>query len=60
MSYHKKNLKEKLAQIAWEICKADSWQKVNMRLVAKKAGVSTSASYRHYNNKNDLKAEVMR
>ena len=31
-----------------------------MRLVAKKAGVSTSATYRHYNNKNDLKAEVLR
>ena len=31
-----------------------------MRLVAKKAGVSASATYRHYSNKNDLKAEVLR
>jgi AcrR family transcriptional regulator len=60
MSYHKENLKERLVEIAWEICKAESWQKVNMRLVAQKAGVSTTAFYRHFKNKNDLKAELMR
>ena len=60
MSYHKENLKERLAEIAWEICNAESWQQVNMRLVAKKAGVSTTAFYRHFSDKNDLKAEVMR
>jgi len=60
MSYHKENLKEQLAEIAFEICEVDSWQKVNMRLIAQKAGVSTSACYRHFTNKNDIKAEVMR
>ncbi len=60
MGYHKKNLKERLVEIAWEICKAESWQKVNMRLVAQKAGVSTTAFYRHFKSKNDLKAELMR
>ena len=60
MSYHKENLKERLVEIAWEICKAESWQKVNMRLVAQKAGVSTTAFYRHFKNKDDLKAELMR
>ena len=60
MSYHKENLKEKLAEIAWDICKTESWQKVNMRLVAEKAGVSTTAFYRHFKNKTDLKAELMR
>ena len=60
MSYHKENLKEKLVEIAWEICKTESWQKVNMRLVAEKAGVSTTAFYRHFKNKTDLKAELMR
>ena len=60
MSYHKENLKEKLVEIALEICKIESWQKVNMRLVAEKAGVSTTAFYRHFKNKTDLKAELMR
>ena len=60
MSYHKENLKEKIAEIAWDICKTESWQKVNMRLVAEKAGVSTTAFYRHFKNKADLKAELMR
>ena len=60
MSYHKENLKEQLVEIAWNICKTESWQCVNMRLVAKKAGVSTTAFYRHFKNKNDLKAELMR
>jgi len=60
MSYHKENLKEQLVEIAWDICKTESWQCVNMRLVAKKAGVSTTAFYRHFKNKNDLKAELMR
>ena len=53
MSYHKKNLKEQLVEIAWEICKAESWKKVNMRKVAQKAGVSTTAFYRHFKNKDD-------
>ena len=60
MNYHKENLKEQLVEIAWEICVAKSWQKVNMRLVAEKAGVSTTAFYRHFKNKTDLKAELMR
>ena len=60
MSYHKENLKEQLVEIAWDICKTESWQKVNMRKVAQKAGVSTTAFYRHFKNKNDLKAELMR
>ena len=60
MTYHKENLKEQLAEIAFELCEEITWQKVNMRLIAKEAKVSTTACYRHYSNKNDLKAEVMR
>ena len=60
MSYHKENLKEQFAAIAWDICKAQSWQKVNMRRVAQEAGVSNNAFYRHFKDKNDLKAELMR
>lgn len=60
MSYHKENLKEQFAEIAWDICKTESWQKVNMRRVAQKAGVSNNAFYRHFKDKNDLKAELMR
>ena len=48
MSYHKENLKEQFAAIAWDICKAESWQKVNMRRVAQEAGVSNNAFYRHF------------
>ncbi len=60
MSYHKENLKEQIVEIAWDICKTESWQKVNMRKVAKKAKVSTTAFYRHFKRKDDLKAELMR
>ena len=59
MSYHKEILRERIVEIAWDICKTESWQKVNMRLVAEKAGVSTTAFYRHFKNKTDLKAELM-
>ena len=59
MGYHKENLKTQLIEIAWEICLVESWQKVNMRRVASKAGVSNTAFYRHFKNKNDLKAELM-
>ena len=60
MSYHKENLKEQLVEIAWDICKTESWQQVNMRKVAQKAEVSTTAFYRHFKKKDDLKAELMR
>ena len=59
MGYHKENLKEQLIEIAWDICNAESWQNVNMRKVAKKAKVSTTAFYRHFNKKDDLKAELI-
>jgi AcrR family transcriptional regulator len=60
MSYHKENLKERLAETAWDICLEESWQKVNMRSIAEKAGVSTTAIYRHFESKTDLKAELIR
>ena len=60
MAYHKENLKEQLIEVAWDICHAESWQKINMRYVAEKAGVSPTAFYRHFKNKTDLKAELMR
>ena len=49
----KKNLKEKLVEVAWNICVAESGEKVNMREVAKKARVSNTAFYRHLKNKNE-------
>ena len=59
MGYHKTNLKERLTQIAWDICNEQSWQQVNMRSIAKIAGVSSTAIYRHFTSKNDLKAALM-
>ena len=43
MRCYKENLKEQLVAIAWEIGKAGTKQKVNMRKVAQKAVVSTTA-----------------
>ena len=60
MSYHKENLKQQLVEFAWEICAAESWQKVNMRQVAERAGVSPTAFYRHFKDKSELKAALMR
>ena len=60
LSYHKENLKEQLVEFAWEICAAESWQKVNMRHVAERAGVSPTAFYRHFKDKSELKAALMR
>ena len=59
MSYHKTNLKERITQIAWDICNEKSWQHVNMRSIGNIAGVSSTAIYRHFKNKSDLKAELM-
>ena len=36
MSYHKENLKEQIVEIAWDICKTESWQKVNSVRLLKK------------------------
>lgn len=52
-------MKEELVEVSWEICKKESWQKVNMRLVPQKAGVSTTAFYGHLKNKDALKAELI-
>ena len=60
MSYHKENLKQQLIEFAWEICVAESWQKVNLRQVAERAGVSPTAFYRHFKEKSELKAALMR
>ena len=59
MSYHKTNLKERITQIAWDICNEKSWRHVNMRSIGNIAGVSSTAIYRHFKNKSDLKAELM-
>ena len=59
MGYHKTNLKERLTQIAWDICNDQSWKQVNMRSIGSIAGVSSTAIYRHFNSKNDLKAALM-
>ena len=59
MSYHKTNLKERLTQIAWDICNEQSWKHVNMRAIGNIAGVSSTAIYRHFTSKNDLKAALM-
>ena len=47
-------------EIVWDIRKIESWQKVNVQPVAEKAGGLTAAFYRHFRNKTDLKAELMR
>ncbi|WP_291419217.1 TetR/AcrR family transcriptional regulator [Actinophytocola sp.] len=43
--------KERLAEAARTILLAEGADAVNMRRVAKEAGVSTMATYRHYPNR---------
>lgn len=57
-SYHHGNLKEALILSAVEILKTSGYSSLSLRLVAKTAGVSHTAPYSHFNNKEDLYAAI--
>lgn len=60
MSYHKKNLKHELIAMALSVCAELGWEAVNMRDLANRIGVSHTALYRHFKNKEELLAEVIK
>lgn len=57
-SYHKGNLKNKLISSGLEILSREGIESLSLRMVAKAAGVSHAAPYRHFNNKEALIAAI--
>lgn len=57
-SYHVGNLRESLIQQALSILKTDGLEGLSLRKVAGAAGVSHTAAYRHFDDKNALLAAV--
>lgn len=53
-SYHHKNLKEELIENGLRILDEDGYDRFSMRKVAKACGVSQTAPYRHFKNKESL------
>ncbi len=57
-SYHKGDLKNKLISAGLEILTREGIGSLSLRMVAKAAGVSHAAPYRHFNNKEALIAAI--
>lgn len=57
-SYHHGNLYNELLSEAAQTIKKDGLAKLSLRKLAKKCGVSVTASYRHFADKNDLVVAV--
>jgi AcrR family transcriptional regulator len=58
MTYHHGNLKEALLEAAGDLLAIEGPEKLSLRGVARLAGVSQSAPYRHFSEKDELLAEV--
>ena len=48
MAYHRENLKQKLIDEAYKAIKKDGVDTISLRKLAKKAKVSQTAPYRHF------------
>jgi AcrR family transcriptional regulator len=57
-SYHHGNAREAIIKSATEILENQGIAKLNLRLVAEKCGLSATACYRHFHNKEHLLAEL--
>lgn len=57
-SYHHGDLKKALRFATLNLLQEESYQSISLRKVAKKAGVSQSAPYRHYPNLESLLVDV--
>ncbi|MCZ8341718.1 MAG: TetR/AcrR family transcriptional regulator [Leptospira sp.] len=57
-SYHHGDLKTALRLATLNLLQEESYQSISLRKVAKKAGVSQSAPYRHYPNLESLLVDV--
>jgi len=57
-SYHKGNLREKLLREAARLISRDGLRGVSMRKLGRRLGISRTAAYHHFANKDDLLAAV--
>lgn len=57
-SYHHGNLSEALVQAALELIDAEDLSKLSLRAVARHAGVSAAAPYRHFESREALLAAI--
>ena len=58
MKYHRENLKQKLIDEAYKAIKKNGVDTISLRKLAKKANVSQTAPYRHFQSKDHLIIEV--
>lgn len=58
-SNNQQNTKTRIIESARDIYLAEGLQSLSMRKVAKQAGLSTMATYRHFENKDDLISHVI-
>ena len=56
--YHHGNLRQSLITSALDIIEQDGLEQLSMRTLSDKIGVSRSALYHHFKNKNDLLAAI--
>ena len=57
--YHHENLKAELVQKGLEILDSDGIESFSLRKVARACGVSQTAPYRHFKNKDELITEII-
>jgi AcrR family transcriptional regulator len=57
--YHHKNLKEEMIENSIRIMASEGYEKFSLRKVAKACGVSHTAPYRHFKNKDSLVAAIL-
>ncbi len=57
-NYHHGNLRKQLIETALEIIAVDGLEKVSMRGLGSRIGVSRTAPYRHFANKSELLAAI--
>ncbi len=58
--FHHGDLRKELVSVAREVIETDGIDALSLRGVARQAGVSTAAPYRHFDSKEKLLAEVAR
>ena len=57
-AYHHGDLRNALLRAAWEIIETDGLDKLSLRSIARKTGVSQAAPYAHFKDKGSLLVEV--
>lgn len=57
-TYHHGNLRSALIGEAWEMARASAPEKVTLREVARRVGVSHNAAYRHFADRQELMASL--